>query len=1140
MTRANRVLAAACLAIVVGVVSCGGDETTAPPPQAASVEVAPASETLAAIGATVQFTATAKDGSGNDMSGKTFTWASTSTAAATVSESGLATAVANGTTTIRASVDGVSGTAALTVAQVVTSVSVSPARDTLTAFDDTSQLQATPKDSRGNAVAGATVSWESSDETVAEVDATGLVTALANGAATITATSNGVEGSGTILVDQQGALLAVATQPVGAVVDQPLSTQPVVEVHDARGNLVTDDNSAVVTASIATGGGTLQGTAAMTAVGGVVTYTDLTILQTAGSKTLAFSAPGLPDATSASFTVAPGPPVELTLEGGNSQTAPAATQLPSPLTVKVADSYGNGVPAYDVGWTVTSGSGNLGSATTATDALGVATNTYVLGRYAAVETIDAATAGLTGSPINFSATATPNGTISGTVTLSNALLAPPADATRVAVGVGRAPGYRSKIVLPLLASSGFSALPPVREQQPEFVSDELIVTFRASSMGLPSIGAQLLAAPATAERTSQAIRTALATRFASAEASVTGVAPAILAARIKVADPLTLNQVASQLRADPAVAAVERNAITWREPTPYATAAVQRTLSNDPYYPWQAWHYEMVDAPEAWATETGSSSILVAVVDDGTRFDHPDMAGRLSSDGFDFVSLDHLVNVCGLGLFWNSGDTDGPDADPTNPFAGLPNLGLGCYDPNPAGNHGLHVAGTIGAAGNNGVWGTGVNWNVTIRPIRVIGIDGTARDFDIIQGLLYAAGVPVDTGGGLVQAPSPAPIINMSLKAAAPSTALENAVITATNQGSLIIAAAGNDNSSAPIYPAAYPQTLSVSAVGPDLNRASYSSYGSTVDISAPGGDFPDGGYNYTVWSTAWDYTSNTPVLAASHGTSMAAPHVSGVAALVLAASPGLSNSQLRARLENYAIDIGAAGRDDQYGHGLLNARNSITQSLAPPQNLYAALIDANSGAILAGTQAAPDGSFAFTELMDGNYVVFAGQDANGDLAVGTPVRRWGALGGTATPATVVVDGAGNYGSDFTVGFPTEIESNGTFPTADVLLVGGYLLGTISNPATDVDVSVVQIPASDTYTFETAAMNGACGFALEEDTILALYLPDGTLIASNDDIDFGAAQLCSRISTTLAAGTYYLEVTGYNGGRYAVSARQGS
>ena len=125
------------------------------------------------------------------------------------------------------------------------------------------------------------------------------------------------------------------------------------------------------------------------------------------------------------------------------------------------------------------------------------------------------------------------------------------------------------------------------------------------------------------------------------------------------------------------------------------------------------------------------------------------------------------------------------------------------------------------------------------------------------------------------------------------------------------------------------------------------------------------------------------------------------------------------------------------------------------------------------------------------------------------------------------------------MGFPIEVEPNDAFANPDVLAIGGYLLGIISDPATDGDFSIIQIPTSGQYTIETSAVDGACGFALEEDTILGLYDFGQTQIALNDDIDFANNNFCSRISMVLSPGTYFAFVTGHFGGQYAITVREG-
>lgn len=274
----------------------------------------------------------------------------------------------------------------------------------------------------------------------------------------------------------------------------------------------------------------------------------------------------------------------------------------------------------------------------------------------------------------------------------------------------------------------------------------------------------------------------------------------------------------------------------------------------------------------------------------------------------------------------------------------------------------------------------------------------------------------------------------------------------------------------------------------------------------------------------------------------MAAPHVAGVAALLLASEPGLTAGELRARLLDFAVDLGSAGRDDYYGYGLLNARNSLTETFSPPRAVHAQLRDAGSGDILQTAAADGGGVYAFSGLEDGSYYIYAGEDRNGDGLIGVAGRRWATYTtiGTGAPTALAVDGAGDYGASISLGFANELEPNDTPASASVLPVGGHFHGRLST-ASEADYFVVTVPAQGTYTFETSGWDGACGYAYEEDTILSLYAGDGaSLIASNDNIDAVRGNYCSRIDTTLSPGTYYLRVTGYRGADYRVGAKPGS
>ena len=921
---------------------------------------------------------------------------------------------------------------------------------------------------------------------------------------------------------------------------QPLALPLVVKVTTASGAAAP---GATVAFAARPGSGSLSATSVRTDAKGQASVT-WTIGPRAGSNVdtataTASALTGSPVTFVASATA--GAAAQLVAAGGNNQTAPAATALPAPLTARVSDAHGNPVAGVSVNWAIATGGGSVSTASSASDASGVATTQLTLGPKAGPQAVSASAAGLTGSPVTFTANATPNGTISGTVTTTSGLLAAsrvaaPGPARAVLTGTTLAPPPRMGVRLGPTGARAASATSP-RSLSPAYTPNDLIVTFRNTALGVPRIGSAALAAPATARALGAAMRSRLA-GVLSAGAGVAGVSPTILAARVHVADAGRLDAVAAALRSDPAVATVSRNGLVWLDaPGAPPAAAAGATTPNDLLYPLQSWHYGLIGLPRAWSLATGSASVLVAVVDEGIRFDHPGISANLTSDGYDFVT-DIQVALCGGGTVSNDDDgTSGYDPDPTQTAAYFYNSAQGCAVPETVGGHGLHVAGTIGAVGNDGAGATGVNWTVGIRPVRVLGVAGIGTSYDMAQGILYAAGLPADNGaGGTVTAATAARVINLSLGGAGDTTE-HSAVIAAANAGVLIVAAAGNTASSAPFYPAAYPEVLAVSAVGPGGTLASYSNFGSYIGIAAPGGDFSAGDSTDAVLSTLWNFGSASPTYGALQGTSMAAPHVTGVAALVLAQDPALTAAQLRSRLTSYAVNIGSS---TSFGAGLVNAYNSLTQTFGPPTQLYARLYDAATGAIVQTTPTQAGGGYTFTGLSDGQYYAYAGTDESGDQQIGVPGRLWGAFGGSAVPTPITVAGAGTYPASYPVGLPSELEPNNTTGTANTLVVGGSISGSISNPSTDLDAYRVKIPQAGTYTFETSGWNGACGFALEENTVMSLYASTGATLASNDDIDPARYNYCSRITASLSPGTYYVGIAGYYGRRYRLQARAGT
>ena len=213
-----------------------------PTPVATSITVTPSSDTLASIGATVQLTATVRDQNNIPMTGQTVTWTSANTAVATVSGNGLVTAVANGTSQITARSGNASGTANITVAEPVpTRIAVTPSSHTLEAIGETVELRATVRDQRNNVMSGQSITWSSGDEAVATVSEAGLVTAVSNGKADITAKSGSLSFNAAITVEQVPATIVITVDPDATTlteIDQTL--QLTATVSDANDVAIED------------------------------------------------------------------------------------------------------------------------------------------------------------------------------------------------------------------------------------------------------------------------------------------------------------------------------------------------------------------------------------------------------------------------------------------------------------------------------------------------------------------------------------------------------------------------------------------------------------------------------------------------------------------------------------------------------------------------------------------------------------------------------------------------------------------------------------------------------------------------------------------------------------------------------------
>ncbi len=358
-------------------------------------------------------------------------------------------------------------------------------------------------------------------------------------------------------------------------------------------------------------------------------------------------------------------------------------------------------------------------------------------------------------------------------------------------------------------------------------------------------------------------------------------------------------------------------------------------LPNDPMYA-QQWHYHElaggINLPSAWDITTGSSSIVVAVIDTGIRT-HADLAGRVLP-GYDFIADLTTAN-----------DGNGRDADPSD------SGDAGCGKSTSTW-HGTHVAGTIGAASNNSSGVSGISWGSKILPLRVLGVCGGYTS-DIVDALRWASGISIP---GAPLNTTPARVANLSLGGAngGCSTTFQNAVNDVTARGTVVVVAAGNSNADASTFePASCAGVVTVSATGRSGNRSSYSNFGAKVAIAAPGGSGSNG-----VLSTlnAGQVTPGADSYAYYQGTSMSAPHVSGTASLMLSANPALTPAQVKQILlstaRQFPTGTGADCSTALCGAGIVDAGSAVAAALAaiapppppPPSSVNLAL--ATSGAV--------------------------------------------------------------------------------------------------------------------------------------------------------------------------------------------------
>lgn len=370
---------------------------------------------------------------------------------------------------------------------------------------------------------------------------------------------------------------------------------------------------------------------------------------------------------------------------------------------------------------------------------------------------------------------------------------------------------------------------------------------------------------------------------------------------------------------------------------------------NDPIYP--QWYTDKISVPAAWDVTTGSSSITVADIDTGFALNHEDLAGRWAAGGKDFVHNDN------------------------DPSVGTTNL-------NGAGvSHGTETAGMIGATGNNAKGVAAINWGGRILPLQALDDNGEGTTTDVASAVRYA----VDQG---------AKVINMSLGTATPDPILKAELDYAQSHDVMVVAAAGNCGSPSSyflngcstvgqmIYPANYPQVVAVGATDSNDTRASFSSYGPSLDVVAPGSG--------SLRATTWSPSNQTSLYSTGlNGTSYSSPIVAGLAALYRGYKPAASsNETINAITDNADKVSGMAGQNftNDYGFGrvnalrVLNVAAPVSPAPVPTTTPSTAPTPANSTNVTLGASdllhkddylLSSDGQSALTLQRNGNFAFY-------------------------------------------------------------------------------------------------------------------------------------------------------------------------